>query len=230
MIFNLISSGFFLLVIGAVIPILAWASKKKMDEGGWAIRRLPFYGEAVAVQLVLLPLAFWCASANKIEVSFQFPAKISVMFPGFLLLAVALATMWLTWPRTSQVRRDRLIAIVPVTGAERIAWIGVSTVAAIAEETIYRGVLIGTLLGLTESWWLSAVVSSVMFGLGHLVQGWKSAGIVMVFGFSFHLLVLISETLFVAIAVHFLYDLIVGLVVGGTVKVVDPRSIDAETV
>jgi membrane protease YdiL (CAAX protease family) len=54
----------------------------------------------------------------------------------------------------------------------------------------------------------------VMFGVAHAMQGWKSAGAIMIFAAAFHLLVWLAGSLYVAMAVHFLYDLIAGFAYG----------------
>lgn len=63
---------------------------------------------------------------------------------------------------------------------------------------------------LLRNWWAAALISSLLFALAHLLQGWRSAGVVGVFGFLFHLLVVATGGLYYAILVHFAYDLTAG--------------------
>jgi membrane protease YdiL (CAAX protease family) len=70
------------------------------------------------------------------------------------------------------------------------------------------------LAGLTGSLWAAALIASAVFGFSHLVQGWKSAGIVTGVALALHGLVVASGTLLIAIGAHFLYDLIAGLAFG----------------
>jgi membrane protease YdiL (CAAX protease family) len=61
---------------------------------------------------------------------------------------------------------------------------------------------------------VGALVAAAVFGFSHLVQGWKSAGIVTGVALLLQGLVAVSGSLLLPVAVHFLYDLIAGLAYG----------------
>lgn len=206
-------AALFLLLTGAVIPLLAWASQRALD-GGLDLPRIPFYVESSVLQVVMLPFSIWVASRSGVRLPFDWPISGSDLLAGAGLLLVALVAMKISWPRMSEARRRRLEQIVPRSWPERLLWMVVSTTAAFNEEITYRGVLPALLALLTGDWWIAVVVSSIFFGLAHLVQGLTSSVIIMVFGFAFHLLVLFTGSLWIAIAIHFLYDLIAGYTLG----------------
>jgi len=208
-----ISTIIFLFVTGVAIPVLAWMSKKRLDEG-LALPRRAFYLEAAVTQLLLLPFALWVAKGVDLELSIALPSDVRSWAGGAILLALALGAVVISWPLTDVGHRERLFVIVPQTRDERIAWTGISFVAGFVEETVYRGVLFALLFKMVGVWWIAAVIAAFLFGLAHLVQGWESTIAIGLFGVAFQYLVLISGTLGVAIVVHFLYDLLVGFSVG----------------
>ena len=54
---------------------------------------------------------------------------------------------------------------------------------------------------------------AALFGIVHLFQGWKSAGIAALIGLRDQIVVGLTGTLFVAIVIHTLHDVITGSVV-----------------
>ena len=56
-----------------------------------------------------------------------------------------------------------------------------------------------------------AVIAAISFGAAHATQGWKSASVIVLFGFAFQGLVWLSGTLVLAMAVHAAYDVTAGL-------------------
>jgi membrane protease YdiL (CAAX protease family) len=135
-----------------------------------------------------------------------------------VLLAAALSGMMAAWRFASPETRRRLALIVPQSDRERLVWIAVSAAAAAGEEVVYRGVTVAILQRVIDHWFTAALLTSIAFGLAHLVQGWKNAVFVIVFGLAFHLLVRASGNLYGAIAVHFLYDVITGFYLGRKVQ------------
>lgn len=63
--------------------------------------------------------------------------------------------------------------VLPETPAETAVFsLLVAPTAGIGEEIVYRGFLLGQLWGFTDNAWLAAGVSSLVFGLLHIYQGW----------------------------------------------------------
>lgn len=84
-------------------------------------------------------------------------------------------------------------------------------IVALSEETIFRGYLILRFQSITKSPLAAAVLSSLIFSVGHGYEG--SAGLVTIgaMGFAFALIYLWRRSLVAPIAMHFLQDFI-GLV------------------
>jgi membrane protease YdiL (CAAX protease family) len=199
----------FLFVTGVVIPALAYTSKRQMDRGV-VVPKLPFYAEAITLQVLLLAGSFYVAMRSRVLLFRPFRPELSDALLALALLLTALTAAWTGWRMADQATRRRLSMLIPVTLNERIAWVGVSLAAGFAEEVAYRGVMVTILNRALRNWWIAALISSALFALAHLLQGWRSAAVAGVFGFLFHLLVVATGGLYYAILVHFAYDLTAG--------------------
>lgn len=208
----LISSIIFIGVIGGFIPIAAWMSKKALDRGV-RVERLDFYLETVIIQTVLVALALWVGRSNELAIPIAPKGGFPVVVAAGALLLVALASLAIGWRLSSPERRERLTMIVPFSRSERLAWVGVSITAGVAEEIIYRAVLFGLLMVWTGQVWIAAVVAAVVFALAHLVQGWVAVVIVFAYGLLFQWLYLHSGSLLAPVVVHVIYDLLAGLLI-----------------
>ncbi|MDX1582062.1 MAG: CPBP family intramembrane glutamic endopeptidase [Thermoanaerobaculia bacterium] len=208
----LISSILFVGVIGGFIPVAAWMSKKALDQG-LRVERLDFYLETVIIQTLLVALALWAGRSNDVSLTLSPAASMEVFLGGLGLTIAALAALVIGWRMSSEDRKERLRMIVPFSRSERLAWVGVSLTAGVAEEVIYRGVLFGLLYVWTGHFWIAAVLASIVFGFAHLVQGWVAVTIVFAYGLLFQMLYEASGSLFTVILVHFTYDLLAGFTI-----------------
>jgi hypothetical protein len=196
-----------------VIPWAVWHSRGRLARGPIPQRRRHFI--AVIVQLLLfLGLSLWVAWLEGLPVLAPAPIAWPLAAGGALLLALGLWLMAPRWRRSVELREREVHLFMPRDATERALWAGVSAAAAASEEVTYRGVMFMLLAGLTGSIWAAVLIASAVFGFSHLVQGWKSAGIVTLVALALHGLVLASGSLLLAIAIHFLYDLIAGLAYG----------------
>ena len=206
----------FLIVTGTVIPALAYLSKRQIDRG-LVIPKIPFYAEAIVLQTLLLAGSFYVAARNRIIVFRPFEPKSADLALGLALFAGAVGCLWVGWRIADPEVKRRLSFLIPATPRERVVWSALSLAAAFAEEVAYRGVMVTLLQRTLRSWWTAALISSILFALAHLLQGWRSAIIVGMFGILFHLLVRATGGLYTAIAVHFAYDLTAGLALGALI-------------
>jgi membrane protease YdiL (CAAX protease family) len=81
-------------------------------------------------------------------------------------------------------------------------------IVALAEETIFRGYLILRFKAITSSPVAAALLSAVIFSLGHGYEG--SAGVITVgiMGFVFAIIYMWRQSLVAPIVMHFLQDFI----------------------
>jgi membrane protease YdiL (CAAX protease family) len=216
---SLLTATWLVLICG-VIPVLAWISKRKIDQG-LRLPRRAIYAEALVLQIGLFVLAAALAWYLGIPLFRRvLPDRFDLLLAAGIL-ALALTAAIVGWRFASPEAKERIRMLLPSTRAERMAWILVSAAAAIGEETVYRGLLPRLLESSSGSFALAIAVSVIAFSLAHLIQGWTSAAIVGLFALGFHAMVTLSGALWTAIAVHFLYDLLAGLILG---RVIDPRE------
>lgn len=86
------------------------------------------------------------------------------------------------------------------------------------EEIFARGLLLSRCRILLRGTWPPVLVSSLLFGLGHLYQGWIGVGQTTLVGIVLALLTLRWGTLWPAIAAHALLDLSSILFMGGSAQ------------
>ncbi|MGC1382317.1 MAG: CPBP family intramembrane glutamic endopeptidase, partial [Candidatus Acidiferrales bacterium] len=98
--------------------------------------------------------------------------------------------------------------ILPVTHEERVWFFFVSLSAGICEEILYRGFLIHYWMGSPTqlSVAMAMLVSSLIFGIGHIYQGVRGAIGSTVLGFIFALLFVMTGNLALPMFLHALID------------------------
>ena len=137
---------------------------------------------------------------------------------GWLLAAVlalgGIVVMRPHWRKSVETRDPTVRLFMPTNASERRLWVMVAVAAGVSEEVTYRGVLFALLWTLTGSALLAAILASVVFGVSHAVQGWKTAGIITIIALLLHGLVAVSGTLYPAIVAHAVYDIVAGLTYG----------------
>ncbi len=97
--------------------------------------------------------------------------------------------------------------ILPRTSTERFFWIILSITAGICEETGFRGYVLTKLNLFLNNWYLTVVVSSLCFGLGHFYQGIGGVILTGTYGLLFCLLFIWRKSLVPGIFAHSLQDL-----------------------
>ena len=127
-------------------------------------------------------------------------------------VAAMLIILPLRWRGYPQERKRRILQTRPQQPRDLTWWFAVSLAAGTAEELAYRGVLFVMLSRLTGSWWSAALLTALAFGLGHANQGWASGTLIGAFSIALQVLVLLTGSLFAAMAVHFVYDFLAGIV------------------
>lgn len=123
-------------------------------------------------------------------------------------------------PATVERLRKRLEfakPLLPHTPAERKLFWAVSATAGICEETLYRGFLTWYIAGLIGNWnvhwagasagiWIAIVLSSLIFGLGHIYLGVKQVPRTFLIGLVLASLAWFSGSLWPSIIIHTAID------------------------
>ncbi|MGA7616390.1 MAG: type II CAAX endopeptidase family protein [Thermoanaerobaculia bacterium] len=198
------------MVLAIVVPALAWMSRRALESGA-RIPRLPLYAEVVVLQLLLFGLAMLVAWSGRFSIFSRRLPTLDGWAAGAILLLIATVAMLLNLRFGTADHDDPLYRIAPESMIEKLAWIGVSCVAGVSEEVIYRGAAYVVIQRLVHGIWPPILIASVLFGMAHLTQGIRRSALVALFGFGFHLVVLYSGSLYPAFVVHALYDILAGL-------------------
>jgi len=208
-----IAGWFHLAFFGLLIPWAAWHSRGRFERQPLPPRRRHFI--AVLIQLVFfLIVSVAVARSEGIDLLALPHAGWIPWVAAAALLAAGLAGMAPVWRRGVERRERKLHLFMPRTRAERILWVAVAVAAGVSEEVTYRGVMFALVTGMTGSAAAGAVIASLIFGVSHIVQGWKSAAIITGIALLLHGLVALSGTLLLAIAIHSIYDVAAGLAYG----------------
>ena len=133
-------------------------------------------------------------------------------------IAIA-AVFWLIWRYVGEVvqgwlgasRPAGVDAMLPVGFRERAAWLALALSAGICEEIVFRGYLQRQFAAFTRSAALGVILQAIIFGAGHLYQGWKLAVVITVYGLLYGVLVLAQRHLRSAMLAHAWSDAIIVL-------------------
>jgi membrane protease YdiL (CAAX protease family) len=109
------------------------------------------------------------------------------------------------------IRESRLTYhLMPRSGRERWAFLGVSVSAGFCEELSYHGFLLAGLAGWLGNGWWAAVVANLAFAVMHGYQG--QVGVVRAFGMGYVLClpVVVGAGLLPAMTAHFLVNALLG--------------------
>jgi membrane protease YdiL (CAAX protease family) len=204
------SGWLFLLFMGGYIPWKAWRAGARFDQSAALPSRPAFYASAIVSLAVLLPIALVIGFMHHMELFPRaWPTAVGWLQAAFTLVAMLLP-VWPRW-RSAVARGDRRIFLFMPSGAkEQGLWVALSGMAALVEETAYRGVMFSLLLWTTGNVAFAAVLAAGLHGLAHAFQDRLAMGIVFLYGLLLQLLALQSGSLYLPILVHFLFDVIAG--------------------
>jgi membrane protease YdiL (CAAX protease family) len=209
-----LSGYLFLVLAGLVVPWLALRTSARVAAGVPLPARRVVYLESTGVLAALGAAALVAAALNGIEL---FPPPRLAGRDALLVigaLGIGLGTLPGRWARRPEEQKRRLYSLVPRTRPETALWLVVCLSAGVWEEIAYRGVMFALVVRLTGEFWVAAAVCALAFAVAHSVQGHSTAAIIFFIAIVFHLLVRVTGSLYPAMAIHFLYDLAVGVWVG----------------
>jgi membrane protease YdiL (CAAX protease family) len=202
----------FLFVTMVFLPYAAIKTSVRVREPGGAPTRPRYLFSVFVSQSLLLFPALLAARYDDIDL-FPVPhigwwnIAMAITF-----LVPALGTLPARWNWRSGKDKERMLWILPNRIQDLSWWIVVALVAGITEEIAYRGVMQQLWQRQSGSWSLSAAICSLTFALAHFVQGWRAVALIVLMTFGVHVIVLASGDLYTAMAIHFIYDLLAGII------------------
>jgi membrane protease YdiL (CAAX protease family) len=205
---------------GVVIPALVVRSRQRVVGGAMPLPPRITHFKSTTIHLAIFGgLSLAIARLQGIEL---FPTEgvhlLRGMLAGAVLYASVVAFMRPRWRRAVERRAAAVHFFVAEKPAERAWWAGVSILAGVSEEITWRGVQTALLVPLTGSPAVAALLSAVSFGVAHMMQGWRSAALIVLFALAFQGVVWVSGSLYIAMAVHVAYDLTAGVTYGRLVR------------
>lgn len=195
-----------------LMPLLGIYSHFRLKSGKPIPAKEKRYRTMIAFQCFLMMLSWLATRENRFR--FFDTAGLSVWYwllAGAWLTFVAVR-LKLTWPRMTSERKAKARITLPANGSEMRYWIPISVLAGITEEWAYRGVACALLIRMTGAVALSVLVCSVAFGVAHMFHGWRAAVGAAVLAVVLQLTAFQTQSLYLVIAIHASYDLIVGTV------------------
>jgi membrane protease YdiL (CAAX protease family) len=218
----------FLVFVLLLMPTLGVLSWFRVKSGKPLLPKNRRYRTMIALQLVLLALASLTARQNSLRL-------LDAHWPAAWVWAVAAAYLTFIavrlhfgWRRLSEERKQRARLVLPENASQMRYWIAISLLVGLTEEYAYRGVAYTVLSQITGAPGLAVVVCVLSFGFAHMMQGWRGVLLASAMAVLFHITVFLTETLYVVIAFHTAYDLIVGVlamrVLGRDVAVKPPEA------
>lgn len=204
---------------GLLIPVLVVRGRMKIRTTNAPLpNRLRHFQTTSFTLVMFAALSLVVARAEWIELFPRTWPPLLAVVAGVVMLVATVGFMRPRWRRAVEQRTPvgaRVLHLcMPANGVERTWWIVVAMLAGISEEITWRGVQTALLTNLTGRLWMAAIICSIMFGVAHMIQGWKSSAIIVFFALGFHALVWLGGSLYVAMVVHIAYDIIAGLTYG----------------
>jgi len=178
--------------------------------------RLSVYRQAMVIQwaLALSALGMWVSRAREWEglgLVPRFGWGFRGVLAGLLIAGLAVVRQRIQVMRDGdalarlRIRMSRLELMLPHSRAELSLFFKLSITAGICEELLYRGYLIWYL-----SHWFSiypaAAIASLLFGIGHVYQGWRGVITTGVVGAFLSAVYLLSGSLYLGMIMHALMD------------------------
>ena len=210
-----------LLLIIVGYPIWDYFYMKKIESN--LINKWRMYGEIMISQwiIVIIFLAYWFLTKRTFNdlfilenplFSFQTESLLALGFGA--ALSIAMFALMIRFSKKirkkiSEALTDESIQfLLPSTFGERLFFLLVAITAGICEEIIFRGVMLYYLTHLPFELPIIAIgiISSLLFGIVHLYQGWKGVLLTTYLGAILFLLYVGTGYLWVPIALHFIID------------------------
>ncbi|NQU66658.1 MAG: CPBP family intramembrane metalloprotease [Candidatus Marinimicrobia bacterium] len=206
----------FLTYLLVFLPLMAFRSRNKIIPASGGVGTQ--YSSLKAIWFwtlfnhgVLFLLA-WLASQEVSFKPFSMPA-IDLIDGLYAIAALSVCVAISSLVRSSQSAREAAKEaithwLLPRSMSEAALKSLTVLTASVVEEVAYRGVGYYIIWQLFGNPWLAAVVCSIAFGLAHWVQGWKNVVGIIAIGAVLQGLVVATNTLFLAIAVHVVFDIV----------------------
>lgn len=165
----------------------------------------------IVLQVLLLAITSLAAKQNNFSLFGPAwpPAWIWVAAAAYLL--VLSLRIRVGWRKLTEKLKQTARLTLPESPAEMRYWIPISLLAGVTEEYAYRGVAYSVLSRITGAPGTSLLICLFAFGVAHMMQGWRGVRGAVALAALFHCIVFLTQSLYLVIAFHAAYDLVVGI-------------------
>jgi uncharacterized protein len=181
-------------VLGVILPWRGRARLRKLlaTPSVSTAERLSLYASTIAFQWAMAAVVAWRAWAHGFttgELGLVIHGKWQVLLAGIVGGAALAGLQWLNLRRMGRLpAKSRALMqsladrIFPQSSLEVPPFFALALTAGACEEFLYRGFAVGALLRAGLPVWEAVLISSILFGLAHLYQGYGGAVSTMLLG------------------------------------------------
>lgn len=195
------------------LPLLSIMQARALAQMDLAtLPRMQLYVSSVVTLWVLAILALSASQKS------GFPAAIigfdrigTAAFVAWTIFVLACALLLVALSQYFDLPESPVLwHVVPVTWAERFAFVIVSLTAGITEEIAFRGFLIAALTVVMPNAWVAAIAAALAFGMLHAYQGRVGIARTTLLGFALAVPFIMTSSIMPSIVAHILIDLVGG--------------------
>ena len=218
----------YLFVVLGWMPAAGITSFLRIKAGKPMPAKSRYYGNMIIVQSVLLGYSIAVARHNDMSLMGS-PPSLWIWLVSAVYVAFIGRRLRVAWKKMNAERKRRARRLLPENPQHLRYWIPISFLAGIGEEIAFRGVAFTVLRNISGSTMFAVMVCVLAFGLAHMMQGWRGVLGTGVIALVMHWIVYATGGLYLAIAVHVAYDLIIGFIamrqfmLDGTQVVLQPQ-------
>ena len=206
------AAQYFLFVALIFVPLAGIASYLRIRSGKPLRPKRQRYVATIVMQFVILVVTLLAARAEGITLlGRQWGSPLTwLVVAGYMVLLTF--RMRHAWARLPDERKEKARRLLPDDPSLMCLWVGVAALAGISEELAYRGLAYQLLRAMGLNIAFALLVCVTAFAIGHMTQGWRGVLGTFVLAILFHCLVFATNSLYLAIAFHAVYNLIVGVI------------------
>ncbi|MDZ5473732.1 CPBP family intramembrane glutamic endopeptidase [Bacillus sp. 31A1R] len=202
-----------------IVPLLDVIGYKRIEREKSSKARMQFYYYLITIEWLIVGAIFLVSYLNGISMKelgfiFQFETISNFLYfiGGLLTSTIVLFFVLSRIPFYRKMLEKQLSLIehmLPASIKERLVFALGAITAGICEEIIYRGFLFHyfSQAPFELSTTMIMIVTSVIFGLAHIYQGWKGVIVTGLVGFLMARFYVNSGTLIIPIILHIIIDL-----------------------
>jgi membrane protease YdiL (CAAX protease family) len=201
----------FMVQVLLLAPALGIAGYFRIRSGKPLPPKRDRYRRAIVVEAILLLLAVLAAREQHVPLLYGPAPGVSAWIFAIVFLTTVGLRLRQAWPKLSPERMARARIVLPDHPSLMRLWVVISAMAGVSEEIAYRGLAFRFLTGNHGSVPLALLLCIASFAIAHMAQGWRGVLGTAIIAVLMHAVVYQTQSLYVAIVVHAVYDLMVGM-------------------